>query len=107
MRSTLKILMYLKKANEKPNENVPLMCRLTVDASTRTGKFQLNIDEMEIYDWVRHKQKKSFFIPSGLILRRINKRKLGHNIIFGIINSYIQIIIYLCITIGVLWTIRS
>ena len=31
MRSTFKILFYVKKGCEKPNGNLPLMCRLTVD----------------------------------------------------------------------------
>ena len=29
MRSTFKVLFYVKKGSEKPNGNLPLMCRLT------------------------------------------------------------------------------
>ena len=28
MRSTFKVLFYVKKGSEKPNGNLPLMCRL-------------------------------------------------------------------------------
>ncbi len=31
MRSTFKVLFYVKKGSEKPNGNLPLMCRITVD----------------------------------------------------------------------------
>lgn len=29
MRSTFKVLYYVKKGSEKPNGNLPLMCRLS------------------------------------------------------------------------------
>ena len=35
MRSTFKILFYVKKGSEKPNGNLPLMCRLTVDGEVK------------------------------------------------------------------------
>lgn len=31
MRSTFKVLFYIKKGSEKPNGNLSFMCRLTVD----------------------------------------------------------------------------
>lgn len=31
MRTTFKVLFYVKKGSEKPNGNLPLMCRLIVD----------------------------------------------------------------------------
>ena len=34
MRSTFKVLFYVKKGSAKPNGNLPLMCRLTVDGPT-------------------------------------------------------------------------
>ena len=33
MRSTFKVLFYVKKGSEKPNGNLPLMCRITVDGT--------------------------------------------------------------------------
>lgn len=36
MRSTFKVLFYVKKGSEKPNGNLPLMCRITVDGSFYT-----------------------------------------------------------------------
>ena len=42
MRSTFKVLFYVKKGSEKPNGNLPLMCRITVDGERseerRVGK---------------------------------------------------------------------
>ena len=35
MRSTFKVLFYVKKGSEKPNGNLPLMCRLTVDSEVK------------------------------------------------------------------------
>ena len=35
MRSTFKVLFYVKKGSEKPNGNLPLMCRITVDGEDR------------------------------------------------------------------------
>ena len=37
MRSTFKVLFYVKKGSEKPNGNLPLMCRLTVDEIGRAS----------------------------------------------------------------------
>ena len=41
MRSTFKVLFYVKKGSEKPNGNLPLMCRITVDGEIQL--FQWNI----------------------------------------------------------------
>lgn len=35
MRSTFKVLFYVKKGSVKPNGNLPLMCRLTVDGEIK------------------------------------------------------------------------
>lgn len=35
MRSTFKVLFYVKKDSEKPNGNLPLMCRITVDGEVK------------------------------------------------------------------------
>ncbi|MDR2948013.1 MAG: phage integrase SAM-like domain-containing protein, partial [Prevotella sp.] len=35
MRSTFKVLFYVKKGSEKPNGNLPLMCRVTVDGEVK------------------------------------------------------------------------
>ena len=37
MRSTFKVLFYVKKGSEKPNGNLPLMCRITVDGTSEAG----------------------------------------------------------------------
>lgn len=42
MRSTFKVLFYVKKGSEKPNGNLPLMCRITVDGEIK--QFSCKID---------------------------------------------------------------
>ena len=37
MRSTFKVLFYVKKGSEKPNGNLPLMCRITVDGEINSS----------------------------------------------------------------------
>ena len=43
MRSTFKILFYVKKGSEKPNGNLPLMCRLTVDGEVKQFSCKMDI----------------------------------------------------------------
>ena len=42
MRSTFKVLFYVKKGSEKPNGNLPLMCRITVDGEIK--QFSCKLD---------------------------------------------------------------
>ena len=42
MRSTFKVLFYVKKGSEKPNGNLPLMCRITVDG--KESRFNMKMD---------------------------------------------------------------
>ncbi len=42
-RSTFRILFYLKKGSEKPNGNVPLMCRLTVDGEIKQFSCKMDV----------------------------------------------------------------
>ncbi len=43
MRSTFKILFYVKKGSEKPNGNLPLMCRLTVDGEVKQLSCKMDV----------------------------------------------------------------
>ena len=43
MRSTFKVLFYVKKGSEKPNGNLPLMCRLTVDGEIKQFSCKMDI----------------------------------------------------------------
>jgi hypothetical protein len=43
MRSTFKILFYLKKGSEKPDGKLPLMCRLTVDGEIKQFSCKLDV----------------------------------------------------------------
>lgn len=43
MRSTFKVLFYMKKGGEKPNGNLPLMCRITVDGEIKQFSCKMDI----------------------------------------------------------------
>ncbi len=43
MRSTFKVLFYVKKGSAKPNGNLPLMCRLTVDGEIKQFSCKLDV----------------------------------------------------------------
>ena len=43
MRSTFKVLFYVKKGSEKPNDNLPLMCRLTVDGEIKQFSCKMDV----------------------------------------------------------------
>ena len=43
MRSTFKVLFYVKKGSEKPNGNLPLMCRLTVDRKIKQFSCKMDV----------------------------------------------------------------
>lgn len=43
MRSTFKVLFYVKKGSEKPNCNLPLMCRLTVDGEIKQFSCKMDV----------------------------------------------------------------
>lgn len=43
MRSTFKVLFYVKKGSEKPNGNLPLMCRITVDGEIKQFSCKLDV----------------------------------------------------------------
>ncbi len=43
MRSTFKVLFYVKKGSEKPNGNLPLMCCLTVDGEIKQFSCKMDV----------------------------------------------------------------
>ena len=43
MRSTFKVLFYVKKGSEKPNGNLPLMYRLTVDGGVKQFSCKMDV----------------------------------------------------------------
>ena len=43
MRSTFKVLFYVKKGSAKPNGNLPLICLLTVDGEIKQFSFKLDV----------------------------------------------------------------
>ncbi len=43
MRSTFKVLFNVKKGSEKPNGNLPLMCRLTVDVEIKQFSCKMDV----------------------------------------------------------------
>lgn len=45
MRSTFKVLFYVKKGSAKPNGNLPLMCRLTVDGEIKQFCCKMDVSQ--------------------------------------------------------------
>ena len=45
MRSTFKVLFYVKKGSEKPNGNLPLMCRITVDGEIKQFSCKMDVPD--------------------------------------------------------------
>jgi len=43
MRSTFKVLFYVKKGSEKPNGNLPLMCLITVDGEVKQFSCKMDV----------------------------------------------------------------
>ncbi len=43
MRSTFKVLFYVKKGSEKTNGNLPLMCWLTVDGEIKQFSCKMDV----------------------------------------------------------------
>ena len=43
MRSTFKVLYYVKKGSEKPNGNLPLICRLTMDGEVKQFSCKMDV----------------------------------------------------------------
>lgn len=43
MRSTFKVLFYVKKGSAKPNGNLSLMCRLTVDGEIKQFSCKMDV----------------------------------------------------------------
>lgn len=48
MRSTFKVLFYVKKGSEKPNGNLPLICRITVDGEVKQLSCKMDVP---LYLW--------------------------------------------------------
>lgn len=54
MRSTFRVLFYVKKGSEKPNGNLPLMCRITVDGEIK----QLSLSFINDFEYFLRTEKK-------------------------------------------------
>lgn len=53
MRSTFKVLFYVKKGSEKPNNNLPLMCRITVDGEIKQFSCKMDVPLLYfVYDFI-------------------------------------------------------
>ena len=52
MRSTFKVLFYVKKGSAKPNGNLPLMCRLTVDGEIKVVSPLTRRSASRMSDWM-------------------------------------------------------
>ena len=49
MRSTFKVLFYVKKGSEKSNGNLPLMCRITVDGEIKQFSCKMDVP-LQLWD---------------------------------------------------------
>ena len=43
MRSTFRVLFYVKKGSARPNGDLPLMCRLTVDGEVKQFSCKMDV----------------------------------------------------------------
>ena len=77
MRSTFKVLFYVKKGSEKPNGNLPLMCRLTVDGEIK--QFSCKMD-VPLWLWdVKNNRASGKSVEAQRINRAVDKIRVEVN----------------------------
>ena len=63
MRSTFKVLFYVKKGSEKPNGNLPLMCRITVDGEIKQFSCKMDVPLRTTVLRIRVPKRKESTVP--------------------------------------------
>lgn len=58
MRNTFKSLFYLKKNTQKPDRNIPIMCRISIDGSITQFSCRIIIP-LDIWDMEANKAKEN------------------------------------------------
>ena len=77
MRSTFKVLFYVKKGSEKPNGNLPLMCRITVDGEIKQFSCKMDVPP-RLWDVKNNRASgKSVEAQRRLCYRRQTQRRLS------------------------------
>ena len=71
MRSTFKVLFYVKKGSEKPNGNLPLMCRITVDGEIKQFSCKMDVP-LRLWD-VKNNRASGKSVEAQRITRGGNK----------------------------------
>ena len=71
MRSTFKVLFYVKKGSEKPNGNLPLMCRLTVDGEIKQFSCKMDVS-LHLWD-VKNNRASGKSVEAQRINRAVDK----------------------------------
>ncbi|WP_290453382.1 site-specific integrase [uncultured Muribaculum sp.] len=77
MRSTFKVLLYVKKGSERPNGNLPLMCRLTVDGEIKQFSCKMDIP-LRLWD-VKNNRASGKSVEAQRINRAVDKIRVEVN----------------------------
>ena len=77
MRSTFKVLFYVKKGSEKPNGNLPLMCRITVDGEVKQFSCKMDIP-LHLWD-VKNNRATGKSVEAQKINRAIDRIRVDVN----------------------------
>ncbi len=77
MRSTFKVLFYVKKGSAKPNGNLPLMCRLTADGETKQFSCKIDVSQ-HLWD-VKNNRASGKSIEAQRINRAVDKIRVEVN----------------------------
>ncbi len=77
MRSTFKVLFYVKKGSEKPNGNLPLMCRITVDGEIKQFSCKMDVP-LRLWD-VKNNRASGKSVEAQRINRAVDKIRVEVN----------------------------
>ncbi len=77
MRSTFKVLFYVKKGSEKPNGNLPLMCRITVDGEIKQFSCKMDV-LLRLWD-VKNNRASGKSVEAQRINRAVDKIRVEIN----------------------------
>ena len=77
MRSTFKVLFYVKKGSEKPNGNLPLMCRITVDGEIKQFSCKMDVP-LRLWD-VKNNRASGKSVGAQRINRAVDKIRVEIN----------------------------
>ena len=77
MRSTFKVLFYVKKGSAKPNGNLPLMCRLTVDGEIKQFSCKMDVPP-RLWD-VKNSRASGKSVEAQRINRAVDKIRVDVN----------------------------